>query len=96
MVLVQVIYCSKGGGVIFLKEPAASLRGDPELQAYIHSRKPDLPVSHSSPFSSWLSNHNITAGLWVLLVAVVPLPSQLDYPHHLLCIFSLGGIVNIK
>ena len=32
VVLVQVIYCSKGGWVHFLKEPTASLRGDHELQ----------------------------------------------------------------
>ena len=32
VVLVQVIYCSKGGWVLFLKEPTASLRGDHELQ----------------------------------------------------------------
>ena len=31
VVLVQVIHCSKGWWVLFL-EPAASLRGDPELQ----------------------------------------------------------------
>ena len=50
VILVQVIY--KGGWVIFLKN-----QGHPweEILSYSHSRKPDLPVTHSSPFSSWLS-----------------------------------------
>ena len=50
--------------------------------SYSHSRKPDLPVTHSSPLSMWLSqhflipcqNHAVKAGLWVLLVAAVTLP----------------------
>ena len=50
VVLVLLMYCSKGGWVLFLKEPTASLTGNPGL----HSRKPDLPVTYSSPFSTWL------------------------------------------
>ena len=67
-----------------------------EPTAYGHSRKPDLPVTQSSPFSTWLSvlfflfllrkNHTVRGGLWVLLMAVVTLPSKLPYSHHLLCI----------
>ena len=69
--------------------------------SYSHSSKPNLPVTHSSPLSAWLSvlfcffppplNHAVRAGLWVLLVALVTLPSQLPYPHRRLCI-----VVNIK
>ena len=33
----------------------------------------------------------VRAGLWVLLVAAVTLPSQLPYPHH-----SVYCVVNIK
>ena len=36
-------------------------------------------------------NHAVRAGLWVLLVAAVTLPSQLNYPHH-----PMYCIVNIK
>ena len=32
VVLVKVIYCSKGRWVLFIKQQTASLRGDPELQ----------------------------------------------------------------
>ena len=70
--------------------------------SYSDSRKPDLPVTHSSPLSKWLSilfffsspAKTTLSGqgyLWVLLVAAVTLPSQLPYPHHRLCI-----VVNIK
>ena len=91
VILVKVIYCSKGGWVLFLKDPTASWI---EILSYSHSSKPDLPVTYSSLFSTWLSvllffplphyNHTARAMLWVLLVAVVPLPSQLPYPN-LLC-----------
>ena len=48
VVLVQVIYCSKGGWVLFLKKPTASLRGDHELQPQSWARS-------SFPLSAWLS-----------------------------------------
>ena len=59
--------------------------------SYSHSHKPDLPITHSSPLSTWLSvlffflqrqNHTVWVGLWVLLVVAVTLPSQLPYPRH--------------
>ena len=50
VVLVQVIYCSKGRWVLFSKNQRHSW----EIPSYSHSRKPDLPVTHSSPFSTWL------------------------------------------
>ena len=75
----------------FFKRSTASLRGDHEFL-----RKTDLPITHSSSLSSWLSvlfffflprlNHAVRTGLLVLLVAAVTLPSQLPYPHHHLCI----------
>ena len=49
--LVQVIYCSKGGWVLFLKKQRLHWE---EIMSYSHSRKPDLPVTHSSPLSTWL------------------------------------------
>ena len=52
---------------------------------------PNLPVTHSSPISTWPSNYAVRAGLWVLLVMAVTLPSQLPFPHHCFCF-----IVNIK
>ena len=86
VVMVQVIYCSKGGWVHFLNEPTYPWE---EILSYSNRRKPDLPVTHSSPFSTWLSvllffffphwNHTVRAGLWVLLVAAVKLLSQLPY-----------------
>ena len=51
VVLVQVIYCSKGGWV-FLKNPRHPWE---EILSCSHSRKPDLPVTQFSPFSTWLS-----------------------------------------
>ena len=85
VVLVQVIYCSKGGWVLFLKNHRHPWE---EILSYSHSREPDLPVSHFSPFSMWLSVLSYfsspaktmpawQAGLWVLLMAAVTLPSQL-------------------
>ena len=72
-----------------------------EVLSYSHSRKPDLPVTHFSPLSTWLNilfffffprqNNAVRVGLWVLLVAAVTLSSQLPYPHH-----SVYCIVNIK
>ena len=52
VVLVQVIYCSKGGWVLFSKNQRHTWG---EILSYSHSRKPDLPVTHFSPFSMWLS-----------------------------------------
>ena len=70
-----------------------------EVLSYSHSRKPNLPVTHSSPFSKWLiillflilscKNHGVRAGLWILLVEAVTLPSQLLYPHHSFCIVNI-------
>ena len=53
VVLVQVIYCSKGGWVLFFNKN----KWHPweEIMSYSHSCKPDLPVTHSSPLSTWLS-----------------------------------------
>ena len=61
-----------------------------EILSYSHRRKPGFPGTHFSPFSTWLSalffftslggeNHTVRAGLWVLLVVAVILPSQLPY-----------------
>ena len=52
VVLVQVIYCSKGGWVRFLKNQRHPWE---EIMSYSHSCKPDLPVTHSSPVRTWLS-----------------------------------------
>ena len=52
VVLVQVIYCFKGGWVLFLKN---QLHPWGENLSYSRSRKPDLSATHSSPFSIWLS-----------------------------------------
>ena len=71
----------------------------PVLATTCYSAMPDLPVTHFSPFSTWLSvlfffplplKPHVRAGLWVLLVAAVTLPSQLPYPHH-----SVYCVVNI-
>ena len=52
VVLVQVIYCSKNGWVLFLE-----FRRHPEeeIPSYSHRRKLDLPRTHISPFSKWCS-----------------------------------------
>ena len=58
VVLVQVIYCSKGGSVLFSKEPTACRdQRSPweKILSYSHSLKPDLSITHSSPLSTWLS-----------------------------------------
>ena len=52
VVPVQVIYCSKGGWVLFLKKQRHPRE---EIPSYSHSHKPDLPVTHFSPFSTSLS-----------------------------------------
>ena len=53
IVLVQVIHCSKGGWVLFFNKN--QLHPWEEILSYSHSRKPDLPVTHSSRLSTWLS-----------------------------------------
>ena len=53
VVLVQVIYWSKGGWVIFFTKNQR--HPWEQIMSYSHSRKPDLPVTHSSPLSTWLS-----------------------------------------
>ena len=45
VVLVQVIYCSKGGWVLFLKNQWHPWE---EILSYSHSHKPYLPISHLS------------------------------------------------
>ena len=52
VVLVQVIYCSKGGWVIFFKNQRHPWE---EILSYSHNRKPHLPITHFSPFSMLLS-----------------------------------------
>ena len=58
VVLVQVgtevlkCYCSKGRWVFFLKNQRHPWE---DIPCYSHSHKPDLPVTHSSPFSTWVS-----------------------------------------
>ena len=52
VVLVQVTYFSKGGWVLFLKNQRHPWE---EIMSYNHSHEPDLPITHSSPFSMWLS-----------------------------------------
>ena len=52
VVPVQVIYCSKGWWGLFLKNQRHPWE---EIMSYSHSRKPDLPVTHSSPSCTWLS-----------------------------------------
>ena len=53
VVLVQVIYCSEGGWVLFFNKNQR--HPWEEKKSYSHSRKPDLPVAHSSPLSTWPS-----------------------------------------
>ena len=52
VVLVQVIHCSKGGWVLFLNSQWYPWE---EIMSYSHRRKSDIPVTHSSPLSTWLS-----------------------------------------
>ena len=52
VILVKVIYCSKGVWVLFLKNQRHPWE---EITSYTHSRQSDLPVTHSSPLSTWLS-----------------------------------------
>ena len=55
VVLVQVIYFSKGGWsrVLFLKNQR---RRWEEIMSYSHSHKPDLPVTHSSSLRTGLAH----------------------------------------
>ena len=53
VVLVQVIYCSKGWWILFFNKNQR--HPWEEIMSYSHSRKPDLPVTHSSLLSTWLS-----------------------------------------
>ena len=53
VVLFEVIYYSKGGWVLLKKKNQR--HPWEEIMSYSHSRKPDLPVTHSSPLSTWLS-----------------------------------------
>ena len=55
--MVQVFDCFKAIkrlSYLKKKEPMANLRGDPVL-CYSDSRKTELPTTHSSPISTWLS-----------------------------------------
>ena len=99
VVLVKVIYCSKGRGVLFLKNQWHHWE---QIMSYSHSCKPDLPITLSSPLSMWLSvlfffisckNHTVRARWLVLSVVAVTLPSQLPYPHPSSFVYC---IVNIK
>ena len=63
--------------------------------SYNHSRKPDLPVTHSSPLCTWLSMLYFYPPALKLrcqgrVMGFVGygenMPSQLPYPHHILCI----------
>ena len=93
VVLVQVIYCFKSDEFFFL---TSEWHPWGEILSYSYSRKPDLPVTHSSPFSTWVSVlffFSSTAkttlsgqGYMFCLVVVATLPSQLPYPYHLLCV----------
>ena len=56
IVLVQVIYCPKDGWVISLKNQRHPWE---EIMSYSHSRKPDLPATHSTLLSTWLSYSTI-------------------------------------
>ena len=53
VVLVQVIHCSKSGWVLFFNKNQR--HPWEEIMSYSHSRKPDLPVTRSSPLRTWLS-----------------------------------------
>ena len=53
VVRVQVIYCSIGGWVPFLKK--SQRHPWEEFLSCSHSRKPDLPVTQPLPSSTWLS-----------------------------------------
>ena len=91
VVLVQVIYCSKGGWVIFLKnqyipERRSWITASVVSQIFLYLTS--LPAVRGLAYSTFFptqQNHTVRAGLWVLLVAVVTLPSQLQYPI-ILCI----------
>ena len=52
VVLVQVIYRSEGGWVLFLKNQRHFWE---EIMSCSHSCMPDLTVTHSYPLSTWLS-----------------------------------------
>ena len=100
VVLVQVIYCFKGGWVLFLENQRHPWE---EIMSYSHSRKPYLPVTHSSPLSTWLSvllffflprwNHAACQGRVVGFVGgggVIAIATALPPPSLVYC------IVNIK
>ena len=90
--------CPGSGNILFQRrmsslKKTASLRGDHELQPQSlaqSSRNSLLSLKYvayrTRLFFLPCSNHAVRAGLWVLLVVAVTLPSQLPYPHHHLSI----------
>ena len=91
VVLVQVKYCSKGGWVLYLKNQRLPRK---EILSYSHSHKPNLPVItplslvHVLAYSSFLPpplKPHCQCRVMGFVGAAVTLPSQLPYPHHLLC-----------
>ena len=77
VVLVQGIYCSTGGWVVF-----SINQWHPwgEILSYSHSRKPGLPITHSSPFSMWLS---------ILFIVASPAKTTLSGQGYWFCWWRL-------